>query len=163
MNLHEFLDCNYGEDGETKLLEMLNNADIDQVAGPAKETPLHVATRRYRTRAVEILLNHGANINVANGDGKTSYAHAIRRGFNDLAELLKARGADTQLNKADQLAVAIVNGQYDEARQILAENPQTARTGNPGEDRLLADVAGRSPSEPVILLINAGANLSAAA
>lgn len=164
MNLHEFLDCNYGEDGDKVLHEMLaDGAEIDEVAGPGKETPLHVATRRYRTPAVEILLDHGADIDAKNGAGKTSYAHAIRRRFNDLAEVLEQRGAGTHLNEADQFAVAIVNGQIDKARQILAENPRAARTGNPEEDRLLADVAGRSPTEPVVLLIEAGADLTAGA
>lgn len=164
MNLHEFLDFNYGQEGETVLRQMLSDgANIEKVDGPTNETPLHIATRRYRTGAVDILVDHGANIDAKNGAGKTPYAHAIRRSFNDLAELLKRRGANTTLNEADQFAVAIVNSRLDEAREILAKSPGAARTGNPEEDRLLADVAGRNESEPVALLIEAGADLTAGA
>ena len=56
---------------------------------------------------------------------------------------------------------AVVEGRLDEARAILAAFPDAARTGNPEEDRLLADVAGRNESPPVELLISAGADLAA--
>jgi ankyrin repeat protein len=162
--LNEFLDCNFGADGESVLRQMLSDGEFpNQAAGPDAETPLHVATRRRRLAAVEILLNHGAKINAKNLHGKTAYAHAIRRGFNEVADLLRDRGADTTLNLADQLAVATVNGRLDEARKLLKLHPEIVRTGNPEEDRLLADVAGRNPTEPVKMLIEAGANVAAPA
>jgi ankyrin repeat protein len=117
----------------------------------------------YRTQACEILVRFGADINAKTSGRKTAYAHCIRRRFNDLAERLAELGADTFLNTADQFAVAIFNGQLDKAAQILAEHPEVAHTGNPEEDRLLADVAGRNDSAPVKLLIKAGADLHARA
>jgi len=162
MTLHELLDWNYGADGDDILRRMLHEGTDPNVReGLLSETPLHVATRRRRARAVEILLDHGADIDATTAGGKTAYAHAVRRGFNDVAELLRLRGAIALLNEADSLAVAIVNGHLDEARTVLAVHPDAVRTGNAEEDRLLADVAGRDDTRAVELLINAGADLTA--
>lgn len=162
MTLHELLDCNYAADGDDVLRRMLDDgADPNTRDGPLSETPLHVAARRRRASAVEILLDRGVDIDATNAGGKTAYAHALRRGFDEVAELLRKRGADTALNESDQLAVAIVKGRLDEAREILTAHPAAARTGNSEEDRLLADVAGRNDTRPVELLIDAGADLTA--
>lgn len=162
MTLHELLDFRYGADGDDVLRRMLDEgADPDRRSGPDQETPLHVATRRRRVTAVEILLVHGADIDAVTAGGKTAYAHAIRRGFDEVAALLAQHGASTDLNEADRLAVAIVSGRLDEARRILEACPGVARTANPEEDRLLADVAGRNDREAVQLLIEAGADLTA--
>ena len=162
MTLHQLLDFHYGADGDRALRRMLDQgADPDRRRGPHAETPLHVATRRRRARAVDILLACGADIDARTAGGKTAYAHAIRRGFDEVAALLANRGASTALNETDRFAVAIVNGRLDEARTILAAHPGVARTGNPEEDRLLADVAGRNHRGLVELLIEAGADLTA--
>lgn len=159
MTLHEFLDCNYGPDGDSQLLERLAQGQ-DPNACVGGETPLHVAARRRRLNAVKLLLDHGADIDAQNHGGKTAYAHAIRRGFDEVAESLAERGADTALSDADRFAVAVVAGQLEEAREMLLEHPKVACTGNPEEDRLLADVAGRPNSDAVELLITAGADLT---
>lgn len=162
MTLHELLDWNYGVDGEDLLRRMLDDgADPNRREGPLSETPLHVAARRRRARAVGILLDRGADINAKTAGGKTAYAHAVRRGFDDVAQVLKKRGTSTALNEPDRLAAAIVGPNLDEARSILASHPDVARTGNPEEDRLLADVAGRNDTGSVELLIRAGADLTA--
>ena len=162
LSLHHLLDWSYGPDGaETLRRELGTGVDPDGRNGPLAETPLHVATRRRRLEAVEILLDHGAAIDAETAGGKTAYAHAVRRGFHEVGELLEARGASTALNAADRLAVALVNLRLDEARSILTSAPQAARTGNSEEDRLLADLAGREETRPVELLIAAGADLAA--
>lgn len=162
MTLHELLDWRYGRDGDTVLSQMLDRgANVNQTYGPRAETPLHVAVRRRRCRAVEILLSHGAAIDARTAGGKTAYAHAVRRGFDEIAELLRRQGANTRLNAADRLAVAVINGALDTARAILQTTPEAACTGNPEEDRLLADVAGRNDPERVAFLLHAGTDLTA--
>lgn len=162
MTLHELLDLHYCANGDEMLRRMLaEGADPDLRHGPRAETPLHVATRRRRATAIDILLAHGADIDARTAGGKTAYAHAVRRGFEEVAVLLVERGASTELNEADRFAVAVVNGRLDAARAILEAHPRVARTGNPEEDRLLADVAGRNDREPVTFLIEAGADLNA--
>src|SRR5262245_23049189 len=103
--LQDFLDWNYGPDGDETLRRMLDQgAPVNQPLGPVGETPLHVATRRRRKSAIEILLAHGADIEAKTAGGKTAYAHALRRGFNDVVDLLLMRRPDTHLNEADRLA-----------------------------------------------------------
>lgn len=162
VTLHELLDVAYGRDGDETLRRLLaEGADAEGRAGVRSETPLHVATRRRRATAVRILLDHGADMEATTAGGKTAYAHAMRRGFLEVAEVLRARGASPALNEADRLAVAVGSGKLDEAGAILRDHPHVARSGNPEEDRLLADVAGRNETEPVRFLIEAGADLLA--
>src|SRR5262245_18073262 len=162
VRLHQLLDFNYGHDGDDALRRLLNGgADPNIREGLLLETPLHVAARRRRVSAVEMLLNHGAEIDAKTAGGKTAYAHAIRRGFDDVADLLRMRGASTVLNEPDRLAVAIVKGRLDEAQALLAAYPDAARTSNPEEDRLLADMAGHNDAGAVEFLIRAGADLTA--
>ncbi|MDH3629339.1 MAG: ankyrin repeat domain-containing protein [Acidobacteriota bacterium] len=160
--LHGMLDEDYGVDGAERLRDLLKReTDLGRTWGALEETALHVATRRRRLDAVEILLEAGADIEVRNAGHKTCYAHAIRRGFTEIADRLRERGASTDLDDADRLAVAVVDGKYDDARTLLQQQPGLARTGNPEEDRLLADIAGRFETEPVRLLLDAGADLTA--
>ncbi len=162
MTLHKLLDWEYGTDGDDALRRMLDDGlDPNTRDGPRSETPLHVATRRRRLSAVDMLLSYGADIDATTAGGKTAYAHAARRGFDEIAASLRSHGARTWLNDPDQLAVAIVHGQIDKAQRILARHPGVARTGNDEEDRLLADVAGRQHRSAVELLLRAGANLTA--
>ena len=164
ISLHHLLDWHYGQNGDAVLNTMLSGgADVHSAAGDLAETPLHVAVRRRRLRAAEILLDHGADINARTKGGKTGYAHAIRRGFDEVAEMLRKRGAETQLTEADELAVAMVSGRLEDAAEMLAANPGLARTSNPEEDRLLADLAGRRPTRPVAMLIKMHADLGAPA
>lgn len=160
MTLQELLDTQFGPDGvEVLRARLAAGEDCNTTFGPAAETPLHVAARRFRPAAVDLLLEHGAEADARNGGGKTAYAHAARRGFGPITERLAAHGADTSLTPADEFAVAVGANGLDEARRILAAHPGVARTGNPEEDRLLADVAGRNASEPVAFLLEAGAPL----
>ena len=163
MTLHDFLDLHYGANGDQALHLRLAKSDDVHMRSSDGETLLHVAVRRRRLSAVKILLDHGVDIDAKNAHGKSAYVHAIRRRFTELEKFLRERGADTSMNDADKFAIAVVNGRIDEAREILAAHPTVVRTGNPEEDRLLADVAGRNPLEPVSFLIAAGADLSATA
>ncbi len=162
MAIHELLDWRYGPDGDEVLGQMLRDgADVAERRGSAGETPLHVAARRRRCSAIRLLLDHGAPIDAKTSRGKTAFAHAARRGFDDVAELLRSRGADPALATADLFAIAVLNRRFAEARSYLERDPMVARTGNPEEDRLLADAAGRNHSEPVAFLLGAGADLEA--
>lgn len=161
LTLHQFLDDHYGSDGDEVLARRLSLGEsLAERSGLFSETPLHVATRRRRARAIRLLLDHGCDIDARTSGNKTAFAHASRRGFGEIAELLRGRGADTALNPADSLAIAVVEGRLADARSIRATHPNSARTGNPEEDRLLADVAGRNAAEPVELLIGFGADLT---
>lgn len=166
MNLHDILDWHYGADGDAELRKLLDGtpdvaALLSQRAGDLAEMPIHVAARRRRAGAIRVLLEYGAEIDAENGGGKSAYAHAARRGFDDVTAVLVEHGASTELAPADQFAIAVAEHRFDDARSLLDADPGIVRTGNPEEDRLLADVAGRAAAEPVEFLIGAGADLTA--
>ncbi len=156
------LDREYGPDGLDKVKRLLaDGVDIDGRFGPHEETPLHVATRRRRCDVIPVLLDHGADIDSVTAGGKTAFAHAARRGFVDVVSLLVERGAEQGLALPDRFAIAVLEGRLDHARSLLHDDPALARTGNPEEDRLLADAAGRNDPDPVIFLVSVGADLHA--
>lgn len=163
LSLHEFLDRHYGAGGDAALERRLAaGADLAAREGPQQETPLHVATRRRCAAAVALLLDHGADIEARTAGGKTAYAHAIRRRFTDVADVLVARGADTTLAPADRLAVAVGEGRLADAQRLIDAYPDCIGTGDSEDDRLLADMAGRPGTAPLELLLAAGADLTAA-
>ncbi len=163
MTLHRVLDWEYGPDGLRTVKGLLDNgAHVDGREGPRDETPLHVATRRRRCEAMRVLLDHGAQADLKTAGGKTAFAHAARRGFDDAVAVLTQYGADEALAPADHFAIAVLQGRMTDARDLLRSHPTAVRTGNPEEDRLLADAAGRHAAEPVGFLIEEGADLYAA-
>ena len=140
--LHYLLDLEYDLDKMKELLA--SGSDPNQKLGPFEETPLLVAVRRRRVEPIEPLLSVGADINAKNKDGKTAYAHAVRRGFTEISQLLEGLGADTALNKADELAVALVSNQLEKAKEIIAQHPDLIPNMTPEEARILPDLAGRN-------------------
>jgi len=58
-------------------------------------------------------------------------------------------------------AVAFEKNNLKEAEQLIKKNSGSVQTGNPEEDRLFADMAGREGKERVELLIKYGADLTA--
>lgn len=162
MDLFTLLDTNYGPWGDLRLKRLLaGGASVNARRGTIQETPLHVAARRCRLSAIRILVKAGAEVDACTAGGKTACIHAARRGFNEVAIFLEKQGAKLEFTPADRLAVALSNKDEKEAKQILSHHPEAARTGNPEEDRLLADMSGRNEAWPVSLLIAAGASLMA--
>ena len=156
--LTTLLDMDYDPQRLRDLLEA--GADPTKPDDETGEPPLLTATRRRRLDAVRILLDAGADLEGRDAFGKTAWVHAARRGFTEVADVLEAAGASTHTTSSDRLAIALSAGDLAEARRILATHPDCAHTGNREEDRLLADMAGREATEPVVLLIEAGADLT---
>lgn len=158
ISLYELLDTRFDAVELARRLERGEDPNtVDRATG---EPALFTAARRRRLEAADLLLAHGADPDRTGPGGKTPWAHAIRRGFEEVSDRLAAAGCRQDLTDADRLAVALSRKDFDEARAILDQHPGAARTGNPEEDRLLADMAGRMEPEPVRMLIEAGAPLS---
>ncbi|WP_404952892.1 ankyrin repeat domain-containing protein [Streptomyces sp. 147326] len=56
-------------------------------------TPLLLAALGDHVAAAAVLLAAGADPELADQDGVTSYEHAVRRGFEGMARILRAAGA----------------------------------------------------------------------
>lgn len=160
LDVWHLLDWSCGPDWQAQLDAAVTAGQDLSTPHPATgETALHVAARRRRVEVVRHLVELGVMIDTRDGGGKTALVASKRRGFEDVAAVLVAAGAHFDPTPADELAIALSTLDLDEARRVLAAFPNAACTGNPAEDRLLADVAGRAEAEPVELLLSAGAPL----
>jgi ankyrin repeat protein len=157
--LHYLLDVDYHPNRMIGLLEA--GVDPNAKYGPFTETALHAAVRRRRLEAIQPLLKYGADINAQTKGGKTAYAHATRRGFFEISQFLEQRGADTGLNQADELAVALIRNDLSAARAIITANPDLVPGMTHEEARILPDLAGRPLPKAMILLLDAGVDIAA--
>jgi ankyrin repeat protein len=138
-----------------------HGASTELRSGPRQETALHIAARRRRLDAIDLLLDHGAAIDARTKGGKTAHAHAARRGFDEIAARLRERGADATLAPADELAFDLVHGRLDAARARIASHPGLVPAMGPEEMRIVADLAGRFELEPTRILLDAGVEVDA--
>ncbi len=157
--LHAALDRIYSEELLRFLLH--RGANLEKQSEPGSETALHIATRRRRLEAVRILADQGAKLNAETAGGKTAYAHAIRRGFVEISDELRIRGCSTKLNPADELAVALVGGDLEEARSLLSHQSDLVKEMSAEEARILPDLTGRQALDPVRFLLENGVDLNA--
>lgn len=90
---------------------------------------LHHAVLRGRTPTfIRLLIEHGADPRTRDGKGRTTYQHAVRRGREDLTEVLAQLGSPTDTDPADRALGAIAvggkvaGGELDEdAADVLIE------------------------------------------
>jgi ankyrin repeat protein len=89
------------------------------------ETPLHRAAANGHDAAVlAMLVEHGAVVNAARGDGATPYTLAVRHGNAVGATWLATNGADrSRLTSTDRFLSACLTADRQEAQQLLAAHP----------------------------------------
>jgi ankyrin repeat protein len=128
-----------------------------------KHTPLQHAIRRdNRLASIEAMLDHGADFNLANGlTGKSGTAMAARRGRKDILEALERRGLPLQLNGVDQLIAACAKADREEAKSIVAANPDLLTQLIAGGGAVLVEFAGNGNTEGVHLLLDLGVDVAA--
>jgi len=86
-----------------------------------KVMPLHSAVAHRHVGIAEVLLTHGANVNIAQQDGFTPLHEAAQNGQEEMAALLLAHGANVDATKDDgqtPLAIARAEG-HDVVADLL--------------------------------------------
>src|SRR5687768_8138506 len=78
--------------GYESIAEVLFSAGADVNAGEGGNAPLHGAAMFGRTQMAKWLINHGANVNAADYEGKTPLKIALLHNDEPMAELLRQKG-----------------------------------------------------------------------
>ncbi len=120
-------------DGHAELVQGFINEGADVNAVEDGYTALMMATHRGHTKAAQILIDKGANMNAADKNGDTVLMWAARYGYTELAKILTDKGAD--VNAADKngdtaLMWAERSG-HTEAAQILKDAGATVAKPRP--------------------------------
>jgi ankyrin repeat protein len=126
------------------------------------ETPLMHAGVYSDAAMVKLLLEHGANVNIASRDGATPLMRAA--GDFDKAQLLLARGATidakSNLGRTPLLIAAAFPGNVRTVQLLLARGANVNDQDQSG-DTCLASACKRGDAEMSKVLLEAGANVAA--
>ena len=88
--------CQYG-DYDTASALLKAKADPNLQTKQNKWTPLTIAAKKGHTNIVQLLLEHGADINYGSITGATALIVASEHGYTDIAKILLERGADASI------------------------------------------------------------------
>jgi ankyrin repeat protein len=141
---------------EIEGLKLLLTASADpNETNERGESALHWAVWRGRSaESIELLMLHGADLDIPRNDGRTAYALARLSGQQEIATLLAARGASTDLAAFDQFAGDCANADPQELERLLATRPKG--TLPPGNERLLPDFVAEHYTSTVRAFLVAG-------
>jgi ankyrin repeat protein len=156
--LHHALD--YADPEPARLL-LEAGADPNEF-GTLGYGPLHHAARRGRgVAAIDLLLRHGAALDLLDAKGRTAYAIARRLGARETAEHLLARGASPELPDADVFLAACAGGDESAARAMLARDPGLLTRLSEEERGVLAEAARYDRLDAVRVMLDVGFPLEA--
>lgn len=82
----------YAAQGNVSMLQALIESDpklVNARSGARRMTPLHIAAINNQRKAVEFLLQNGANPRIEDEEGFTASARAAQEGNNAIASLLR--------------------------------------------------------------------------
>jgi ankyrin repeat protein len=117
------------------------------------------AARKGYLERVKLLVAHGADVNAAGRrDGHTPYQSALLADQREIAAYLAEHGArPSSLTPLEAFGVACVAGRGDEARTLLAADPELlARLGPGGRARLLHRAVEAGRPEGIRLMAELG-------
>ncbi len=106
--------------GPRWLLEHGANPDLPW--GAEGESPIHVAARRWDVPMIDLLVEHGADVQRRRADGRTAYAVAELHGNRDVAARLASLGVSDELSPLDRFVAACARGDRT-ALSLVAAQP----------------------------------------
>jgi len=107
----------------------------------------------------ELLIEHGAALDVRDRDGLTAYSRAARLKSEAMMRLLEAAGASTELDPSAEWIGAVVRGDLARAERVRAEHPGLPLRHADAEE--LPRWAGAGDDEVVARLLDAGVPMDA--
>lgn len=159
-------DCNFTSAVKNKemLAILLNNKlDVDKIAESAKA--LSAAVDCSNKEAVELLINHGANVNATTENGKTALIVAAENSNKEMLELLIKHGAN--INAADEsgytaLMVAAKHNEKEITKFLVERGADVNAKTKRGLTALILASDDRHKLDLVEFLLTHGADVNAA-
>jgi ankyrin repeat protein len=124
--------------------------------------PLHFAIYRRRSLKVfRLLLQAGADPNLADSKGVTPYQLARKLGLNPVARLLKSKGAIDDLDQRTQFLAALSSGGRKTASAMLRHNPELKDGLAEHDHKFLVDAGEAGNVNAVRLMLDMGFPITA--
>jgi ankyrin repeat protein len=147
--------------GTNALPHMLDYDDLEGArilldAGADPNVLRHAVLRGRGPEFVELLVQHGADLERRNDAGLTAYALAVRRNRPDLAETLAALGARPESSTVDEFLAACRRADAEGVRGFLERDPGLVDSLGPAELELLPESATWYDESTLRLLLEAG-------
>ncbi|XP_052183471.1 ADP-ribosylation factor GTPase-activating protein AGD3-like isoform X2 [Diospyros lotus] len=124
-----FFDCLADSfDCSSSSCSLLGESEDQFIGALGSCSPLHLACQTADIGMVELLLQHGANINASDSRGQTPLHHSIIRGRTTIVKLLLTRGANPEVvDKEGKTPLQLVQETCDDI-QVLAilKNPKSS-------------------------------------
>ncbi|RSL60417.1 hypothetical protein CEP53_005440 [Fusarium sp. AF-6] len=124
--------------------------------------PLHKACREGHLEIVNLLLQHGADIEAKESDGSTPFDSACWKGHKDVVELLLSRGANSQGCDNDgwtSIRAATEHKRLDVIEVLLNENPANINVADNKGETSLHVASGKGYVAIMHLLLEKGADI----
>ena len=135
---------------------------LDHGADPNEYMGLHEALKRGREIAVlELLVEHGADVNARREDGRTPYQVALQYGHRAAAAYLAELGANTEATAFERFADACGRGDLEEARREVEKNPGLFENLSEQDHQSFLGLAQRGNADMIANMIDAGFSVNA--
>lgn len=120
-------------------------------------TLLHTAAQNGTAEVIDLLLDHGADLQRLTPDGRTAFVLAVRAGKNLNVETLRARGAaNAGLRPIDELIGACIRADTAETRAILNAHPHVVAQASAEDSGVLVRAAATNIPDRVRLMLSCG-------
>ena len=147
-------------DGVRYLLE--HGADPNLACGRGLTALQHAIVRDNDLPIIELLLDHGGNLNSRlPNDGTTSLGLAARRGRSDILELAALRGLSFDLPGPDRLLTACAVRDDAAIERITRANPELVEALGANGGQVIAEFAGNDNTGGVRRLLDLGVSVDA--